>query len=64
LIKHYTSITLEISFTLRFRESRLTGLADNEVVVLDPSTGGNPADSPPDNNNMMTLIQYNWEQDC
>nr|WP_288834308.1 cell surface protein SprA [uncultured Flavobacterium sp.] len=34
-------------------ESQLTGLADSEVVVLDPSTGmfNNPADSPSDNSN-------------
>jgi cell surface protein SprA len=34
-------------------EGRLTGLADNEVVVLDPSTGifNNPTDSPADNSN-------------
>ena len=34
-------------------EGQLTGLADNEVVVLDPSTGmfNNPVDSPSDNSN-------------
>ena len=34
-------------------EGRLTGLPDNEVVVLDPSTGifNNPTDSPADNSN-------------
>ena len=34
-------------------EGRLTGLLDNEVVVLDPSTGifNNPIDSPTDNSN-------------
>lgn len=34
-------------------EGRLTGLADSEVVVLDPSTGmfNNPIDSPTDNSN-------------
>src|SRR3970282_958678 len=34
-------------------EGQLTGLADNEVVVLDPSTGifNNPIDSPSDNSN-------------
>ena len=34
-------------------EARLTGLADNEVVVLDPATGifNNPTDSPADNSN-------------
>ncbi|WP_035669833.1 cell surface protein SprA [Flavobacterium sp. 83] len=34
-------------------EGRLTGLADNEVVVLDPSTGifNNQIDSPSDNSN-------------
>ena len=34
-------------------ESQLTGIPDNEVVVLDPSTGmfNNPADSPSDNSN-------------
>ncbi|WP_269685787.1 cell surface protein SprA [Flavobacterium lacustre] len=34
-------------------EAQLSGLADNEVVVLDPSTGifNNPVDSPADNTN-------------
>jgi cell surface protein SprA len=34
-------------------EGQLTGLADNEVVVLDPATGifNNPIDSPSDNSN-------------
>lgn len=34
-------------------EAQLSGLADNEVVVLDPSTGSfnNPVDSPADNTN-------------
>ncbi|MFV8464505.1 cell surface protein SprA [Flavobacterium sp. LB1P62] len=34
-------------------EGQLTGLADNEVVVLDPSTGmfNNPVNSPSDNSN-------------
>ena len=34
-------------------EAQLSGLADNEVVVLDPSTGifDNPVDSPADNTN-------------
>ncbi|HEU4789969.1 MAG TPA: cell surface protein SprA, partial [Flavobacterium sp.] len=34
-------------------EAQLTGLADNQVVVLDPSTGmfNNPANSPTDNSN-------------
>ena len=34
-------------------EAQLTGLLDNEVVVLDPSTGifNNPIDSPTDNSN-------------
>lgn len=34
-------------------EGQLTGLVDNEVVVLDPSTGifNNPVDSPSDNSN-------------
>ncbi|MFV8325065.1 cell surface protein SprA [Flavobacterium sp. ZS1P14] len=34
-------------------EGQLTGLADNQVVVLDPSTGifNNPVDSPSDNSN-------------
>ncbi|RTZ00338.1 cell surface protein SprA [Flavobacterium sp. RSP49] len=34
-------------------EGQLSGLADNEVVVLDPSTGifNNPLDSPADNSN-------------
>ncbi|MEN2399090.1 cell surface protein SprA [Flavobacterium sp. MC2016-06] len=34
-------------------EAQLTGLADNEVVVLDPSSGmfNKAADSPPDNSN-------------
>jgi cell surface protein SprA len=39
--------------TSRFREGQLSGIADNEVVVLDPSTGifNSPLDTPSDNAN-------------
>jgi hypothetical protein len=44
-------------------EGQLSGIADNEVVVLDPSTGifNSPLDTPSDNaNNDCTNRNRNW----